>query len=40
MDRQQLPPAAEPDMSARSTEIRMAERSRAHEQRNGREVGA
>ncbi len=40
MDRQQLPTMSEPDMAARTTEIRMAERSQAHEQRNGREVGA
>lgn len=39
MNRQNLPaPAAEPDMAARVTEIRMAERSRGHEARNGREV--
>ena len=39
MDRRQLPPtAAEPDMPAQVTEIRAAERSKAHQQRNGREA--
>ncbi len=39
MDRRQQPPtASEPDIAARVTEVRTAERSQAHQQRNEREV--
>lgn len=39
MNRQQLPlMGPEPDLAARITEVRMAERSRGHEQRNAGEA--
>lgn len=40
MDRQQLPAQTEPDLAARVTEIRAAERSRGHEARAAREARA
>lgn len=41
MNRHALPaPSSEPDIAARSNEIRMPERSNAHQARNGREARA